>query len=165
MKSLRILVLVLCAATAASAGSREFHGVVRAIEKTYGVHHMRIPLLGVAMFLARPAGVSGLRLAVFENFEMPADPKDVTGLVENALGPDWHPFVRVRSRQDRETTLIYTNPSEGGMHMMIVNLESSEATVVELKVTERAIQKWLKEPGEEAEHSGHPHHRDDHSYD
>jgi len=163
MKSLRIILLLLCAAPLAFAGDNEFRGVVRAIEGTYGVHHTHIPLLGAMMFFARPAGVGGIRLAVFENFEMPADAADFSRVVEHSLGPDWHPFVRVRSRSDGETTLIYTSPSGGKMRMMVVNLEPSEATVVELNLSERAIRHWLKEPGEEAEgESGHHHrHADD----
>jgi len=71
--------------------------------------------------------------------------------------------VRVRSRDDGETTLIYTSPSENKLRMMIVNLEPSEATVVELNLSERAIERWLKEPGEEAEgrHSHHSDHEED----
>lgn len=160
MKALRIVLLIMCAAASAAAADHEFRGVVHAIEKTYGVHHMRIPLLGVAMFFARPEGVSGVKLAIFEGFEMPADARDVSSLLESSLGSDWHPFVRVHSKSDGETTLIYTNPSGGKMRMMIVSLEQSEATVVEVNVSEKAIKAWLREPGEEAEHSGHGHHFD-----
>lgn len=42
MKSLRVLVLILCASAAAFAGDREFHGLVRSFETAYGVHHARI---------------------------------------------------------------------------------------------------------------------------
>ena len=162
MKSLRVFFFLICAAPLACAGDHEFHGVVHAIENTYGIHHTHIPLLGAIMFFARPEGVSGLKLAVFENFEMPDDAPDVSRVVERSLGPGWYPFVRVRSRADRETTLVYTNPCEGKMRMMIVSIEPSEATVVELNLSDRAIEKWLKEPGEEAEgHSGHSHHDDD----
>lgn len=150
MKTLRIALLILCASTPMFAGDSEFRGVVRAIESNYGVHHMHIPLLGVALFFARPGGVSGLRLAVFENFPN-GSTADLTRTVESSLGPGWFPFVRVRSRADRETTLIYTNPSAGKMRMMIVTIEPSEATVVELNLTEHSIKKWLKEPGESAE--------------
>jgi hypothetical protein len=109
-------------------------------------------------FFVRPTG-GGIKLAVFENFEIPADVGDLSRVVERSLGPDWHPFVRVSSRSDVETTLIYTSPSGGKMHMMVVNLEPSEATVLELNLSERTIKRWLKEPGEEAEgESGH--HRD-----
>ena len=165
MKSLRAvtLILVLCASTLASAGDHEFRGVVRSIESAYRVHHMHIPLLGVALFFARPAGVGGLKLAIFEGFKTPADVVDVSRVIESSLGSDWHPFVRVRSKGDTngETTLIYASPAGGRMRMMIVCLEPSEATVVELNLNDRAIKKWMKEPGEEAENQSGSRHRDD----
>jgi len=162
VKSLRAfsLILVLCASTLAFGGDHEFRGVVRSIETAYRVHHMHIPLLGVALFFVRPAGVGGLKLAVFEGFESRTDPDEVRRVVENSLGPDWHPFVRVHGKGETsgETTLIYANPSGGRMRMMIVNVESSEATIVQLSLSDRAIKRWIKEPGEEAENqSGHHH--------
>ncbi len=35
--------------------------------------------------------------------------------------------------------------------MMIVNVESSEATVVEMNLSERALKQWIDEPKEKAE--------------
>jgi len=161
MKSLRVVLLVFCATTVAFGSDREFRGVVHAIEHTYGVHHMHIPFLGVAMFFSRPEGVSGIHLAVFEGFEAPADTEDFSRIVQNSLGGGWYPFVRVLSQSDGETTLIYANPSGGKMRMLIVNLEPSEATVVELRLDESAIKSWLREPGENAESEGsHRHHFD-----
>ena len=166
MKSLRLCLLVfaLTLTTVASAAD-EFRGVVHAIEGRYGVRHTHIPLLGFAMWFARPEGVSGMKLAVFENFSSTTSSDDVSRLVEDALGHEWPPFVRVHSRNrakgDDEATLIYTSPAGGKLRMMIVNVESSEATVVDVKLSDRAIRKWLKEPGEEAEgHAGPPRHRD-----
>jgi len=163
MKSLSAVALILMS-TLASAGDHEFRGVVRSIESAYRVHHMHIPLLGVALFFARPAGVGGLKLAIFEGFKTPTDVADVSRVIESSLGSDWHPFVRVRSKGDinGETTLIYASPAGGRLRMMIISLEPSEATVVELNLNDRAIKKWMKEPGEEAENqSGHRHRADD----
>ena len=98
------------------------------------------------MFFARPEGVSGLKLAVFEDFNGPTAIADVSRLVEHSLGPEWYPFVRVRSKDNDEATLIYASPSGGKLRMMIVNLESSEATVVELKLSEHGIKRWLEDP-------------------
>jgi len=163
MKSLRVLLISLCLSAVAFAGDHEFRGIVRSIETTYGVHHMRIPLLGVALFFARPAGAHGLRLALFEGFKTPTDSDNFCRVIESSLGPGWYPFVRVRSKGDasRETTLIYANPRSGSMRMMIVNLESSEAQVIEVSLRDRDIQKWLKEPGEEAKHQSSHHHEMD----
>lgn len=155
MRSPRIPLLVICVLVffvtpSAIAGDNEFHGVVHAIEGQYGVHHMHIPLLGFAMFFVRPEGISGMKLAMFENLQAHgAD--DISRVVEQSLGPGWHPFVRVRSRGDGETTLIYASPSGGKLRMMVVDIEPTEATVVEFKIGDRAVRNWLKEPGEEAE--------------
>ena len=158
MKSLRVLILVVCASSCAFGGDTEFRGIVRSIEHTYGVHHMHIPLLGVAMFFARPAGVHGLKMAIFEGFPSHTDSDNVSRIIESSLGPGWYPFVRVRTngKTDGETTLIYTNPSGNKMRMMIVNLEPSEAVVLKMELGERAIKKRLKEPGEEVDHHSHP---------
>jgi len=164
MKSLRVVVLILCGSTLAFAGGNEFRGIVHSIEHTYGVHHMRIPLLGAALFFARPAGVHGLHLAVFEGFPSPNDMEELRHTVEDSLGPGWYPFVRVheRGKSDGETTLIYTNPSESGkMRMMIVNVEPSEETVVQVELSDLAIEKWLKEPGEESDRHHHHHYAED----
>jgi hypothetical protein len=66
--------------------------------------------------------------------------------------------VHSKGKPQGETTLIYTNPSDSGkMRMMIVSVESSEATIVQVELSDRAIEKWLKEPGEQAD--GHSRHR------
>ena len=158
MKFLRVAVLVLCASSFAFAGDPEFQGIVHSIERTYGVHHTRIPFLGLAMFFARPAGVHGFKLAVFEGFQPPSDSEGLRHTIENSLGPGWYPFVRVRSKSksDGETTLIYTYPCGNKLRMMIVNLEPSEAVVLKMELSEHAIEKWLKEPGEQVD--GHTSH-------
>jgi hypothetical protein len=168
MKPFRPLLLVLvifasitAASTLAFAGEPEFHAVVNAIETQYGVRRTHVPMLGFALFFVRPEGVSDMKLAVFEDFHSNTSADKVIRLVENSLGPGWYPFVRVRSRNsskgdamedgDGETTLIYASPSGGKLRMMIVNLESEEATVVELKLSGHAIQRWLQVPKDNAE--------------
>jgi hypothetical protein len=154
VKSLRVCALVFCASTLFAA-DQGFQGVVSAIETTYGVRHMHIPLLGVALFFVRPEGVRCNKLAVFENFHA-VDTADVSRIVQDRLGPDWHSFVRVQSKgSNGETTLIYAKPSGHKMRMMIVNIEPSEATIVEVNIPESSIAKWIKEPGEEAENQTH----------
>jgi hypothetical protein len=150
-----VVVLVLCASTLFAA-DRGFQDVVNAIETTYGVRHMHIPLLGVALFFVRPDGVRCRKLAVFENFHSSVDTVDASRVIEESLGPDWHLFVRLHSKGSHgETTLIYANPSGHKMRMMVVNVESSEATVVEVNIPDHSITKWLKEPGGEAENQSH----------
>ena len=131
---------------------------MHSIEHTYGVHHTHIPFLGLASFFARPAGVHGFQLAVFEGFQPTTDSAEIRRVIETSLGPGWYPFVRVQSKgkHDGETTLIYTYPCGNKLRMMIVNLEPSEAVVLKMELSEHAIEKWLKEPGEQAD--GHTSH-------
>lgn len=157
---------------------REFNGVVRAIEDHYGVRHTHIPFLSLAALFARPAGVRGLKLAVFEDFHpLSADlssthvataratahtklsmTEDLQGVVEHSLGSDWSLFVRTRSHDDGDNTLIYVNLGDGKMQMMIVSIEPSEATVVEMNLNEQAMLRWIEKESAE-EQAWHHHHR------
>jgi hypothetical protein len=165
--AIALLLILLLASNLAVAGD-EFHGVVSSIEDHYGVHHMHIPLLGVALFFVRPEGISGLKLAVFENFHhsdidhSDADDNDVRRVVEQSLSSDWRLFVRTHSRHDREDTLIYTNLSSGKMQMLVINLEPDEATIVQMKLSDRALKRWMRDPGERVHNEfGHGHHSND----
>jgi hypothetical protein len=161
--TLAALLLVSLCSTLATASDNEFRGVVNAIESHYGVHRTHIPLLGFALFFVHTEGVSGIKLAVFEDFH-PSVPvgDEVRDVVERSLGPDWHLFVRVQSHADGENTLIYANFSSDKMQMLVVNLDRDEATIVQMKLSDRAIKKWIDEPREKAENeSGHHSHRDD----
>jgi hypothetical protein len=163
--------LVVCASALSFAGDtdhgHEFKGVVSAIESHYGVHRTHIPFLSFAMLFARPAGVSGFKLAVFEDLHssdvasMNGDLKndDLQHVVEHSLSSDWHLFVRTRSRDDGDNTLIYVNLGDGKLQMMIVAIEPNEATVVEMNLSERALRRWIDEPKESAkDQSGHHRH-------
>src|SRR5579863_6446014 len=113
------------------------------------------------MLFARPAGVSGFKLAVFEDFhssDVASMNDDLQQLVEHSLSSDWHLFVRTRSRDDGDNTLIYVNLGDGKMQMMIVAIEPNEATVVEMNLSERAMLRWIEKESAE-EQAWHHHHR------
>jgi hypothetical protein len=161
--------VVLCACVFSFAGDADSRGndshsscVVHAIEDHYGVHRTHIPFLSLAMLFARPAGVSGFKLAVFEDFhssDVASVNDDMQHVVEHSLSSDWHLFVRTRSRDDGDNTLIYVNLGDGKMQMMIVAIEPNEATVVEMNLSERALRRWIDEPKESAkDQSGHHRH-------
>jgi hypothetical protein len=173
---LSAFLFVVCACGLALAGGpdshgndfrgHEFKGVVNAIESHYGVHHMRIPFLGLAVSLGgRAEGVSGMKLAVFEDFHSASAgmsssragmTDDLRTVVEHSLGPNWQLFVRTRNQDDSDDTLIYVNLDDGKLQMMIVAIEPDEATVIQMNLTERALKKWIDEPGESADQqSGH----------
>ena len=69
---------LLALSTAAYCADSGFDHLVKAVETHYGTRRMHIPLMGLANFVvkvARPAGTSGFKMAIFENL--------------NAEGGDW----------------------------------------------------------------------------
>jgi hypothetical protein len=160
---LLVVLIVFFATRSTLAADREFSGVVRAIESHYGVHRTHIPLLGFGLLFVHTGGVSGLKLAIFENFHPRADraTDDVRDVVEHYLGSDWHLFVHTRSRADGENTLIYTNVGGNKMQMLVISLESDEATVVQMNLSEGAMRHWMREPGEHGKGDLDGHHGED----
>ena len=163
-RALCVFLIVVFVSYYALASDRQFSGVVSAIEHHYGVRHTHMPMLGFALFFVRPEGMSGIKLAIFENFHPRADraADDVRDVVEHSLGSDWHLFVHTHSREDHENTLIYTNVGDGKMQMLVISLESDEATVVQMNLSDEAIKHWMHEPGEHAKNDlGGSHHHDE----
>ena len=149
MRSLPILAIALCAT--AAAGDREFDAIVRAVESRYETPPARIPFFGVANFfvkVARPAGTSDLKLAVFEDLRRPmfGEEEQFTTLVRDALGPEWHPFLRVHSRQDNQWTCMYSSSSGGAWKLLLASLQRNEATVIRLRVNPKGMMNWVEKP-------------------
>ena len=86
---------------------------------------------------------------------------DLRDIVEHSLGSGWRLFVRTRTKDDNDNTLIYTNLGDGKLQMMVVTVEPSEATVVEMNLSERALRKWIDEPKESADDQSHHHGSED----
>jgi hypothetical protein len=151
----RTMILLLAIALAApcfGGGDPEFHAVVKTIEMQYGVHHMHIPF-GLATFclkIAQVPGASGLKIAVFDHLSrvngMSHD--TIEQSVESSVRDTWHPLVRVRSNDENQLTLVYTNASEKELHALIVCLQPDTAVVMQAKVTAAQIRKWIEKPDE-----------------
>lgn len=137
----------------------EFQAVVTAIETQYGVHQMRIPMLGFATFCMRIAGTpgtAGLKIAVLQNIRRPNETSDesLEQSIEGAVGGRWKPLVRVRSREDGELTMVYTNPDDKQLKVLVVAIQEDQATVVQAKVDASQIRKWMHEPEDAADLHG-----------
>ena len=55
--------------------------------------------------------------------------------------------MRVRSQGNGPFTLIFANADENKMKMMIVEMQSDQATVVQVTLKESDIRKWIHDPG------------------
>src|SRR3982751_1939408 len=121
----------------AHARADEFDAVVRKVREACGGKRVRIPFLGLAGFatkLVRPAGVKSFKLAVFEDLERSGAVAQLAPAVSRALGPEWRPLVRVRSRRDGAQTLVYVSDAGTNLKLMIVTLDGDQATVIRAKV-------------------------------
>lgn len=145
-----ILLAGLLGAGEMSAGDHGFDHVVRNIESEYGARRLRIPLLGLVnaiVKVARPAGTSELRLAVFEDLDLPASDEDRFGdIVGAGLDTGWRPLVRVRSRRGAEWTSIYVRDAGKRMKLLLAACEPGEATLIQVKVNPKVLGRWLREP-------------------
>ena len=149
---MRLLALVLAASAALFGADRDFDRLVKAVESHLGAKRTHIPLLGVANFFvktARPEGVAGFKLAVFEDMRPLAweDGRALDRIMAEASA-GLHPLVRVRSKLDREWTYIYIGDAGKMSTMLIATFERREATIVEVKLSMSVLLKALESPRE-----------------
>lgn len=131
------IALIVPVAVLASGGEGGFDGVVRSIEHSYHVHAARIPFMGLVSFVSRKAtggGVSNLHVAEFDSFPASLDGEDLTRMVEEKLGPEWHRMVRETSRGGHEQSLIYMRPEGSRMGLFVLDCDGSELDVVQVSV-------------------------------
>ena len=157
-----LLILLVCSSPVlADPKDDGFKALIRHLETQYKARRTHIPFLGLANLavkIARPAGVKGFRLAVFEDQDfttlrggIPFDQ-----IVHDVYGSDWQPLVRVFSRRDGgEQTYIYGRANGSDLKLAIVVLESHEAVLVEATVNMEAAAKYLSKPETIASLTGH----------
>jgi hypothetical protein len=140
----RLLAVLLLASSAAVGADREFDRMVKAIESHYGVKRMHIPLMGVANLfvkVARPAGASGFKLAIFENLDSAPGYRDFADLdrfFDELSANGLRPLVRVQSRPNGEIGK--------STRMLIATFQRNEATVIEAAVNTDLLLKTIAAP-------------------
>ncbi|HLH10216.1 MAG TPA: hypothetical protein VKW78_23485 [Terriglobales bacterium] len=143
MKRLLLLALLV---TNTAFGADEFKSVVKAVEAHYGIRHTHIPMMGLALKFSPDHQARSLKLAVFESGPAEGDLADLQQVVANSLGNNWVPFIRVWSRRDRESVVIYAKPSGSAMKLFIASLEPDESVVMSLDVDESSVRQWISDP-------------------
>src|SRR5262249_51751265 len=81
-----------------------FNDVVKHLEKNHGAKRTKIPMLGLAKFavwMVRPAGVKGFKLAVFEDqdFSRRDNTASLDQVMRQAFTKDWSPLMQVHSKR------------------------------------------------------------------
>jgi len=148
----RLLALLLATASATYAGENEFDRIVKAIESHYGASPTHSPFMGMASFLvkvARPAGTSGFKLAVFEN--LGSSPSygqhaELDRFMRSLSGNGLHPLVRTHSRASDESTYIFTGETGRSTRMLIATFQRNQATVIEVRANMDTLLKTIESP-------------------
>lgn len=142
--------LLASAALVEASWADDFDRAVGSVESHYQTKRLKIPLFGLAravLQIARPAGVSDLHMAVFEDFEVP-DGQEARfhEVVRSGLGGGWNPLVRVSSRGHTEWTAIYARPEGKRTRLMLAVYEPGEAVLIQTKVDPHTLARWLRDP-------------------
>jgi hypothetical protein len=145
----RVLLLAAVLAAPALPRDREFDAVVKGIEMRYQVRRTRIPFMGLAnalLFVARPAGASGIKMAVFENASLLDRADEFQNSLRATLGPQWRPFIETHSQRENETTTIYSRVDGKRLHLLIATVERNEVSVLRCRVSTGALKNWVYQP-------------------
>jgi len=147
--SLKFVVAVLCFVIPLTSHASDLDKVVHAIERDFGVRHQHIPMLGFAMFVGRAASgfqMPGAKLAIFADQRLAQrSPEELQNSVKDALGPDWSPLVKSTLNHGNEQNLIFVRPDNQKLQMMIATIERGEVSLVEVKVSESQMEKWIND--------------------
>lgn len=151
---LQFSILSLCLLLPIFSQASDMDRVVRAVETDLGVRHTHIPMLGVAMFVGKVATgfqMPGVKLAVFEDETFAQrSPQEIEHELLDALGPQWSPFVKSTSNHGDEQNWIYLREDGKKLQLFIATVERNELSLVEVKIGERQIRKWINDTGEMA---------------
>ena len=133
----------------ARAKEDEFKAIVNQLSTQY--HKLPLRFMGLLNFIANrfnPAGVSDLKMAIFEDLD-PSRQLAGSGIdvVQQAaaLG-GFKPFVRVSSQHDGEQTLVYARETKQEYEILILVLEREESVVLKMKLRPEVMADWVNEP-------------------
>lgn len=139
--------LLALAAMPARAEDPEFRFLARRIESEYHTRRVSIPLFGVARFMARPFGVGGLDLAIWQDlsYGRTRAGEQLQDLVMDVASRGWKPMVRVHSPRKRELVQIFAKPEGRHLRLLVLTVED-DTVMVHVKVDPKRLSWLLNEP-------------------
>ncbi|MGH9566741.1 MAG: hypothetical protein ACRD4I_12195, partial [Candidatus Angelobacter sp.] len=170
---LNLFAALFCAACVAltvgteTVHADDFGNIVHQIEAGYHVHRNHRFLMGCAGLVVKfwhVGGVKSLKLAIFEDQHLQAaGVRDAAGAQDGAgardaadvdrkldeivqsAGHGWQPLVRSYSRHSGDHTYIYAQEAGKDLKLLLVNVESSEAEVIQVKVDPQRLDQFIDE--------------------
>jgi hypothetical protein len=143
----RLSLLVLIALTLCALPLRaDFDELARTVERRSGAKRIWIPFFGVARFVVHTThfkGVHDVQLATFEGGSF----RDPVLEARDVLGDGFRPLVRVHSKREGESTMVYARPAGGDlMTLLIFTADGSDTTLVQVTVDAERVARELIEP-------------------
>jgi hypothetical protein len=147
MHRIAVAGLLTAFALPASAEDADFRFIASRIESEYQTRRADIPLFGIARFMARPFGVRGLDLAIWQelSYDRTGGPAALEELVSAAAGRGWRPMVRAHSRDKRELVQVFAKPEGKHVHLLVIAIED-DAVMVHVKVNPDRLSWLLNKP-------------------
>ena len=150
----RTAILSICVILPLASQASDMDRVVRALEADLGVRHTHIPMLGMAMFMGKVATgfrMPGVKLATFSDDKLAeCSPQQIERALLTALGPRWSPFVKSISNHRDEQNWIYLDGDSKKIEMFIASVERNELSLVEVKMSESQMRRWINDTDEMA---------------
>jgi hypothetical protein len=127
----------------------DFGKIVHHIETQYHVRRQHRFAMGMAGFVVKFwhfAGVKNLKGAIFENrqFVNAASDTRFDEIVRAAMDSGWQPMVQSWDRRTGEKTYIYAQDLGKDLKVFVVNLESNEAVVLQVKVEAKKLGEFIQ---------------------
>jgi hypothetical protein len=141
----------------------DFKSVVKMIEQFYKVKHQGIPFLAKAGMKAattvarikggtarRLAEAGSIKLAVFEDqtFNSRAGFTAFRTNLNNALSATWTPLIQTLSAPNNEQTYIFLRSDGDKYNVLVVTIEQTNATVVQVTVSGRNLALLMRDPND-----------------
>jgi hypothetical protein len=158
-----LLALACCLPFSARADRDGFNDVVKAIEQFYHVKHQSIPFLARAGMKAmrtaakikggewkRLAEAGSVRVVIFEDqsFNSRGQIASFKASVQKTLGAEWSTLVQTLSPKDEQQTHIFIREAGPNFHVLVIEIDRRDATVVQATVKPEVLAELLKDPGE-----------------
>lgn len=136
----------------------DFGKIVHHIESNYQTHRRYRWVMGLAGFTVKfwhVAGVKNFKGAIFEDCNFAGSGTDTRfdEVVRAAMDSGWQPMVQSYDRRSNERTYIYAQNLGKDMKLLVVNLEPTEAVVIQVKVNPDKLTDFVNE----ASHGRHNH--------
>ncbi|HEY6304969.1 MAG TPA: hypothetical protein VI488_00755 [Candidatus Angelobacter sp.] len=145
-----VLVSFLCVGMGTASAQDDFGNIVHHIESRYHVHRnypFLMALAGAAVKAWQGTGVKDLKIAIFEDQHLlqTATDRELDQLMQEAGNSRWQPMVKSFDRRCGQHSYIYAKSEGRDLKLLIVNVEPSEAQVVQVRVDPSKLDEFLNE--------------------